>query len=44
MYNVRCPMGLMLTELIIEKNLINIPNGYIIKSMKDTTSTNGGWT
>ena len=44
MYNVRYCLGLMLTGLIFEKALDNIPIGYIIESMKDTTSTNGGWT
>ena len=44
MYNVRCRVVLMLTGLIFEKTLDNIPIGYIIESIKDTTSTNGGWT
>ena len=42
MYNVRCPVGLMLTGFIIEKSLTNIPIGYIMGSMNDATSTNGG--
>ena len=44
MYNVRYRVGLKLTGFIIEKTLDNIPIGYIIESMKDVTSTNGGWT
>ena len=44
MYNVRYRVGLKLTGFIIEKTLDNIPIGYIIESMKDTTSTKGGWT